>query len=290
MSTHLPEFAETSTPTKLELPGWGTLAKSLTVLVILSVGCWILIGERTWQDISGLQAAEREAEDSAPIGYIGLYFRKHYAARPSKFIFEESGKKLLFASLAEEPDEPPSFYDVSEAGFDTSKLSGGAGRDSVAGVDYPILETRRGRVGRNFGPRHDMYTTVLSEGPRAYPCRILEKVHVVNDRNGIDPFVLVFQHASGLTLCYDSRVDGEAVTFGTTGYGIEGAVMLYDRATQSLWLPKATGLTCVNGQHLGKVLPRSHSLEKTTWGNWTSRFPESEVLVGNDRSLPIPAK
>ena len=273
------------------MPGrWASIAKSVAVLATLIGGSWILIGERTWRDIRELRAAELAAEESAPIGYVGLYFRKNYAARPSKFLFEESGKTLLFAALGEDPGDLPSFYDVTNAALDLTKLWGGVGRDSIAGVDYPIHQTRFGDIGQNFRRNHEMFTFRFDEGPRAYPRWILERINVINDSDNSDPFVLVYDHAKKTPLCYSRILNGEAVTFGTTGYNVGGSALLYDRVSHSLWLPTNQGLTSVNGRHNGKILPQSRSLTSSTWGDWTRRYPKSLVLVGSDRSLPIPTK
>ena len=135
-----------------------------------------------------------------------------------------------------------------------------------------------------------MFTVVLKNGPRAYPCRILEKIDVVNDSDGDDPFVLLYHHELGIPASYERRIDGQTVTFGTTGYGLGAVSMLYDRASKSLWIPRPQGLTCVNGRYQGKVLAPLYQLQRTTWGSWTSQYPNSQVLVGNDRSLPIPSE
>lgn len=286
MSIRLTE--STQTPATPAAVRWGVVARRVAIVFTLVAGCWVLIGERTWRDLKEMREAEQGADDSAPIGYVGLYFRKNYGARAPRFIFQEEEKTLLFASHSDVPGQPPIFYDVTHADLEIAKLAGGVGRDSIAGVDYPILESRMGEIGRKFRSQHGMFTLVLKSGPRAYPCRILEKVDVVNDSDGDDPFVLLYDHQTGISLYYDRRIEGQTVTFGTTGYGLGPVSMVYDRASKSLWIPRAAGLTCVNGRYQGTVLAPVQTLERTTWGSWTSRYPNSQVLVGNDRTLPIP--
>lgn len=297
MSTPLPGSPEsiTADPQSITRTGeptslWIRLIRIASVLTAIVAGTWVLIGERTWRDLRDMRNAELSAEDSAPIGYVGLYYRKHYAAHAPRFVFEENGKKLLFASLGDEPNDPTRFYDVGSANFDLTKLSGGVGSDSVPGVDYPLFESRNGIIGKNFRPKHEMFAVVTKVGPRAYPRHVLQKVDVVNDSAGDDHFVLIFDHRKSVPVGYSREIEGEVVTFGTTGYGYGTRVLAYDRATRSLWESDDEKMTCVNGFHAGKVLPRTLTLTATTWGDWLYRNPESVVLIGSDRSLPIPDK
>ena len=90
---------------------------------------------------------------------------------------------------------------------------------------------------------------------------------------------------------YDSRVNPDAwlfragvrdssVIFGVSGILREGALVMYDRTTYSLWTQ--TGIAFA-GPAEGMRLKRIPS-ERTTWGLWKERYPHT--LVMKPASIP----
>ena len=80
------------------------------------------------------------------------------------------------------------------------------------------------------------------------------------------------------------------MTFGTTGYDFRKAPLLYDRKTRSLWIISGDAFVCVNGELKGTKPAPFKAVEQAPWGEWRSRNPTSSVVVGNDRSKPIPVE
>lgn len=268
------------------------LRRSVIALVVIGLGgflFWKLVGADLYEQIKEYQLAVEDRDLSAPVGYLGLNYRKEYNSRPPQFHFEEDGKKLLFASIGD--GETPEFYDVTEAQFDPMILQGGFGRDSIPGVDYPIVQAPDGEIAQNIGDRNEVVGVVLESGPRAYPMGALTKVEIVNDVDGETPIAIVYARGPDTVRIYRRDIDGTPVTLGTTGYATDEKVPLfYDRKTKSLWLeePDGSALTCVNGEYVGTRLPAHKTLERLTWGEWVGQYPDTDVLVGNDRSQPIP--
>jgi hypothetical protein len=126
----------------------------------------------------------------------------------------------------------------------------------------------------------------LSDGPRAYPRDLLEKIEMVNDRDGETPILVVFDRAQGAARAFRR----EGATFGTTGYSRLKSPVLYDRPSRSLWTFEGGEFVCVNGSAKGRKLEPHHPLSATSWGDWLSRFPKTSVVVGNDRGKPIPTE
>lgn len=71
-------------------------------------------------------------------------------------------------------------------------------------------------------------------------------------------------------------IDGEPTTFGVSGMLWRDSLILYDRATRSLW-SQLLGEAVV-GPEKGTTLEELPS-EQTTWGDWRSRHPDTLVLV-----------
>lgn len=75
---------------------------------------------------------------------------------------------------------------------------------------------------------------------------------------------------------YERTIDGGTTTFGVSGKLWQSALIMYDRATESLW-SHITG-ECVKGEHLGKTLTVFPSAQ-TTWAEWKKAHPETQVLL-----------
>lgn len=259
---------------------------SAVAVATLAAG-WMLLGARAWEDYKVMRDAQREAEDSAPVGYLGANYRRSYNNRPIKFGENRDGRRLLIAAMGDN-GRPTDFYDVTDTDLDPDRLGGGFGRDSIPGVDFPIFEPPTSPLGQKFRDRMPIFAVTLKDGPRVYPRELLAKVELVNDRDGSDPFVVVFDRSRDRAWAYGRLLDGREVTFGTTGYALEGRPLLYDRATKGLWMPGPEGLRCLCGEFKGRMMELSTALEATRWGEWRSGHPGSKLLVGNDRDRPIP--
>ncbi len=269
-----------------------TLARNLVwaVATLALVAALVMVpGRRAWREFQEYRESDRQAEDSVPIGYLGLNYRKSYNDRPPVFHFEKDGRKTLWAARGE-AGRPDEFYDVSEADFSFRGLSGGFGRDSIAGVDFPILEPPTSERGRRLRSRQPVFGLLLDVGPRTYPVDLLVKVEVVNDRDGPTPIAVVYDRGRERAPAYGRTLAGREVTFGTTGYTSDLKPLLYDRGTKSLWLPADDALVCVNGKLKGTRLPLYRMPRRTTWADWSAAHPETSILMGNDRSKPIPSE
>jgi hypothetical protein len=251
---------------------------------------WWFIGRSLCSEYQAWQAQVQAAADSEPVGYVGLAYRRTYNDRPIVFHAEKDGRKLLFAAKGAAAGTTRDYYDVTESDIDVKRLDGGFGRDSIPGVDYPILDPPGGSPGRSLRDSQPVFGLNLRGGPRAYPQDLLAKIEVVNDADGTTPFVAVFDRSRGQALLCERTVRGGAVTFGTTGYSYDRRPLLYDRKTRSLWLPQGDELVCVNGELKGSKLAPLLKPEPATWADWKRRHPDTGVLVGNDRDKPIPAE
>jgi hypothetical protein len=258
------------------------------ILLAAAAGVWFSFGRNLWNDYQKLQTEVRASEDNSPVGYIGLNYRRSYNDRPVVFHGTEGGRKTLFASKLE--GGKPEVYDVTDAAFDVQCLDGGYGRDSIPGVDYPIIEAPSSSRGRSLRARQEVFGVLLSGGPRAYPKDLLAKVEVVNDRDDKAPFAVVYDRSRERALLFERTVSDQAITFGTTGYSCKERPLLYDRKTRSLWLLEGDELTCVNGTLKGAKAKSYLTAEPTSWEDWRRRQPTTSVLIGNDRTKAIPAE
>lgn len=110
---------------------------------------------------------------------------------------------------------------------------------------------------------------------RAYPLRVLRRHEVVNDVFD-EPLLVSYCPLCGSSIVADRTLDGEATVFGVSGLLWRGDLVMYDRATRSLWsqlLARAINGTLV-GTRLGLVPSSLISL-----GEWRRQHEETAVLL-----------
>ena len=135
------------------------------------------------------------------------------------------------------------------------------------GVEYrsnPTLDSEERVVGVERGGR-----------ARAYPLAVLNWHEIVNDDFG-GPLLVTYCPLCGSGLTAERRVDGEETTFGVSGYLWNADLVMYDRATDSLW--SQIMATAIRGPKTGRTLSLVPST-LTTWGAWTDSHPDTEVLL-----------
>lgn len=142
---------------------------------------------------------------------------------------------------------------------------GGPPRDGIPSIDRPhfisasqagyLLDTDR-VLGINIGRQ-----------AKAYPVRILNWHEIVNDGN----VLITYCPLCGTGMAFSTHLSN----FGVSGLLFNSDMLLYDRATESLWsqiLGRAISGK-LKGQYL-KMLP----LEHTSWSLWRETHPETLVL------------
>jgi hypothetical protein len=110
---------------------------------------------------------------------------------------------------------------------------------------------------------------------RAYPLQIMTWHEIVNDTVGGRPVAVTFCPLCNSALAFDRRVGGEVLDFGTSGMLHKSDLVMYDRATHSLW-----------AQMLGKALAGDLAGTQlqmipagvVAWGDWKQAHPNGRVL------------
>ncbi|WP_433623937.1 DUF3179 domain-containing protein [Halomicrococcus sp. NG-SE-24] len=184
-----------------------------------------------------------------------------------------------------------------------TELERGALRDAIPAITDPAFGADWSGVAvevRNeFGeyaatPRladGDRVVGVERDGrARAYPLRVLVWHEVVNDAFG-GPLLVTYCPLCGSSLVAKRLVRGEETVFGVSGQLWWSNLVLYDRATDSLWSQLAA--TAIRGPVTGDWLTLVPST-LTTWADWRDRHPDTEVLrpppesgsvVGRERAV-----
>lgn len=170
-------------------------------------------------------------------------------------------------------------FDVSNASIATDAiLRGGPPKDGIPAIDRPKFV---GADQAGLGDSDRVLGVALKGEARAYPVRILNWHEIVNDRLGDRAVAITYCPLCGTGMAFDAMIgqgpahDRRAASFGVSGLLYNSDVLLYDRATQSLWSQILR--TAVSGPMKGtrlEAVPLSH----TSWADWRRRHPQTRVL------------
>ncbi len=128
---------------------------------------------------------------------------------------------------------------------------------------------------------------VVEEEARAYPVQIMTWHEIVNDEIKGKPVAITFCPLCDTGIGFERRINGEDVTFGTSGKLYNNNLLMYDRKTKSLW--NQLGGKAVVGELTGyrlTIVP----VEITTWARWKKLYPDTKVLArdtGNPRPYGV---
>lgn len=123
---------------------------------------------------------------------------------------------------------------------------------------------------------NDLVITLSYKGEyRAYPSKILDHHEIVNDTIGGDPLAITWCPLCGSAVGIRRTVAGKTTEFGVSGLLYNSDLVLYDRATETLWEQvEAKGIVGpMTDEHL-QLIPVSMA----RWAKWRDRHPDTLVL------------
>ena len=150
---------------------------------------------------------------------------------------------------------------------------GGPPRDGITSIDKPhFVHAEKARCLNS----HDRILGLVFDGvKRAYPIKILNYHEIVNDRINQQAIVISYCPLCGSGVAFRPEPGEQESTFGVSGLLYNSDMLLYDRATESLW-SQILGIA-ISGKLKGKQL-QNLVLANTTWSHWLQQYPETEVL------------
>jgi hypothetical protein len=172
--------------------------------------------------------------------------------------------------------------EVTKNGFDLDGalvpvreiVAGGPPRDGIPAIDDPQF-----RPASDPGEHLDDDDRVLgverNGEAKAYPIAILNYHEIVNDTVGGEPVVVTYCPLCGSGMVFLATIDGERRFFGVSGLLYNSDVLLYDRASDSLFSQLL--MRAVTGPLEGASL-QMVAASHTTWADWRRRHPDTRVL------------
>ena len=159
---------------------------------------------------------------------------------------------------------------------------GGVGRDRIASIDAPTVETIES-ANTWLTDQEPVLVLQLDSTTRAYPLSILLWHEIVNDELNGRSVVITYCPLCNSGLAFERSINGQVLEFGTTGVLHNANLVMYDRQTESWW-QQLTG-TAVVGKLTGTQLHLLPS-QIVAWHEFKTQFPVGEVLsifTGFDR-------
>jgi hypothetical protein len=153
-------------------------------------------------------------------------------------------------------------------------VSGGPPPDGIPPVDRPRFQA----VGEVdwLATAEPVAMVELDGQAKAYPLQILLWHEIVNDQVGGVPVAVTYCPLCNTAISFRRPVvDGTATSFGTSGRLYKSNLVMYDRATKSLW-PQALG-QAVTGELTGRQLERV-ATQIVAWTDFRAAFPDGRVL------------
>jgi len=125
----------------------------------------------------------------------------------------------------------------------------------------------------------------VGDDARAYPVKLANHHEVINDVVGGRPVVIAWSALADSASAMERSLDASTtLTFGSAGLIYQGAIVLYDTASASLW--SAATRTCVAGERTGATLKPIQTF-LTSWRSWKAMRPSGKAFVGTKPALPI---
>ncbi|MGH8916078.1 MAG: DUF3179 domain-containing protein, partial [Acidimicrobiia bacterium] len=167
-----------------------------------------------------------------------------------------------------DPSFPEPLIDPAEI------ISGGPPPDGIPPIDDPqfvSVEEAEEWIGTN----EPVIYLELNDEVHAYPVQILIWHEIVNDTVGGVPVAVTYCPLCNSAVSYRREVAGQVTTFGTSGRLYASALVMYDRATESLWT-HFDGRAVVGALTGERLEPISSPL--LGWSDFKVAFPEARVL------------
>lgn len=159
-------------------------------------------------------------------------------------------------------------------------IPGGPPRDGIPSLEHPPAVRP---ADASWEDDAMVMGVTVGDQARAYPTGILGRHELVNDTLGGTPILVSFCPLCGTGMVFDRRVDGEVLEFGVSGLLYQSDLLMYDRASESLW--SQISAEAVTGPRRGTRLDLLRST-MMSWGDWRRKHPGTTVLsreTGYDR-------
>jgi len=146
-------------------------------------------------------------------------------------------------------------------------------RDCIPSIDNPKFLSADEAV---HVTDDELVITLSYKGQyRAYPSKVLDHHEIVNDTIAGDPLAITWCPLCGSAVGVERTVGGTITEFGVSGVLYNSDLVLYDRATETLWDQiEAKGVVGTMTDVELTLVPVSMS----KWAKWRDKHPDTLIL------------
>jgi hypothetical protein len=181
--------------------------------------------------------------------------------------------QIVAEALRATPDRP--LVDVTEI------TSGGPEPDGIPAIDQP-LHLSAAEASKALVDTEQVLLATSGEHALAFPLRSLIQHEIANDiLNGV-PISATWCPLCNTGVVFDRRVAGTTTTFGVSGTLFGSAMVMYDRATRSLWT-QPNGRAVVGARTGAELTILASSL--LPWAEVRRGFPNVQVVLSDRGEL-----
>lgn len=220
------------------------------------------------------QEQEREQEQERPIPPLFTYLPPDATETPEGIpIIRDLGSPPGFGSL-----EWRTLWGIRIIEFE-ELLSGCPWRDCIPSIEDPRFETIE-EASAESAAAIPIVHVELNGDARGYPLDVLTRHEIVNDVIGGEPVAVTFCPLCNTAIAFKRTVGEAVLEFGVSGLLRNSDLVMYDRATHSLW-QQATGRALV-GAYVGARLEKLPAAI-VSFGQFAEEFPDGLVLSRGGR-------
>ena len=166
------------------------------------------------------------------------------------------------------PEFPPALVPISEI------RSGGPPPDGIPSIDDPKFRSIE-EADTSLTDDEPVVALEIDGDARAYPIEIMIWHEIVNDTVADVPVTVTYCPLCNSAISYERTINGVETTFGTSGSLFASALVMYDRATESLWT-HFDGKAVVGVLAGERLTPVPSPL--LSWGDFKEAYPDGQVL------------
>ena len=168
--------------------------------------------------------------------------------------------------------------DFSKTIIDLREIIDVIAADAIPSIDDPKFKPAREE---KTIPGNEPVVAFSHNGvDRAYPLRYLMWHEIVNDTVGGLPVAVTYCPLCNTSIVFERTLDGEEVTFGTTGKLRHSDLVMYDRKEQNWW-QQFNGEALVGARAGAKLRALPSFL--ISFNLFNERYPDGEVLLADAR-------
>ncbi len=163
-------------------------------------------------------------------------------------------------------------------------LSGGPPPDGIPPIDNPVFVSTS-EADEWLNDPEPILVVDIDGDVRGYPIQILMWHEIVNDTVGGLPLAVTYCPLCNSAITFERTVRGVETTLGTSGSLYFAHLVMYDRATESLWnqLDGRAVVGMLTGERL-EVVPSS----TVSWADFKESRPDADVLDRNSTGASRP--